>query len=326
MRGSLPHRQGGDLRSALLFLAPNFLGFFVFTAGPIVFSFAASLTNWNLERSVPLRFVGLKNYGDLWHDNEFWLFLANTVYLMLGMPIAIAGSLWIATLLHRKVRGIAVFRTMLYLPSFTSGVAIMLLWKQLLNPDFGPVNQSLGWVLAHFGHGRQSDLPQWLLSTRNLLGLNVDRVAYDPHQLGIGARDALNLMGVWMAIGGSNMLLYLAALTNVPGELLEAASLDGAGKWASFKSVTWPHLAPTTFFIVVMSIIGGLQAGFETARVMTNGGPARTTMTVAYQIYDYAFERFQIGYASAISWALFAIILAVTVVNWKFGNRGEMDA
>jgi multiple sugar transport system permease protein len=122
------------------------------------------------------------------------------------------------------------------------------------------------------------------------------------------------------------MLLYLAALSNVPEELLEAASLDGAGKWSSFRSVTWPQLAPTTFFIVVMSVIGGLQSGFETARVMTSGGPANTTMTVAYQIYSYAFERFQIGYASAISWALFAIIFAVTLVNWKFGNRGEFDA
>lgn len=326
-RRTNPRReQGGELPAALKFLAPNFIGFFIFTAGPILFSFGASLTNWNLERSVPLRFIGLQNYADLWHDNEFWLFLANTVYLMLGMPVAILGSLWIATLLHRKVRGIAIYRTLLYLPSFTSGVAIMLLWKQMLNPDFGAVNDSIRWVLATFAPGRHPELPQWLSSTHNLLGLNVDRVAYDRSQLGFGARDALNLMGVWIAIGGSNMLLYLAALTNVPTELQEASWLDGAGRWASFKAVTWPHLAPTTFFIVVMSIIGGLQAGFETARVMTGGGPARTTMTVAYQIYDYAFERFQIGYASAISWALFAIILVVTLFQWKFGNRGELDA
>jgi len=136
----------------------------------------------------------------------------------------------------------------------------------------------------------------------------------------------LIFMGVWAGIGGSNMLLYLAALTNVPEELIEAAQLDGAGRWRCLKHVIWPMLAPTTFFIVVMSVIGGLQGGFETARVMTNGGPAGTTTTTAYQIYSHAFERFQIGYASAISWTLFALIFAITLVNWRFGQRSMADA
>jgi multiple sugar transport system permease protein len=117
------------------------------------------------------------------------------------------------------------------------------------------------------------------------------------------------------------MLLYLAALTNVPQELTEAAELDGAGRWQVFRNVTWPQLAPTTFFIVVMSFIGGLQGGFEQARVMTGGGPAGTTTTLSYYIYTKAFEQFQIGYASAVSWVLFAIIFAVTLINWKFGNK-----
>jgi len=315
----------GDFRSAMWFLAPNLVGFVVFTVGPVLFSLGASLTNWNLQRTIPLQFTGVKNYLDLIHDPQFWLYLVNTLYMMLGIPFAIAGSLWVAILLHRKIRGLAAYRTLLYLPSFTSGVALMLLWKSLYNPDFGPVNAAIDFVARHLGFGHV-DSPQWLLSTRNLLGLDVEKVGITHTQFGLGARDALNFMGIWTAIGGSNMLLYLAALTNVPEELLEAAQLDGADKWAAFRHVTWPQLSPTTFFIVVMSIIGGLQGGFETARVMTTGGPAGTTTTTAYQIYSHAFERFQIGYASAISWALFAIIFAVTLLNWKFGQRGGADA
>ena len=128
-------------------------------------------------------------------------------------------------------------------------------------------------------------------------------------------------MGVWIGIGGNNMLLYIAALTNVPQELVEAAQLDGSSKWAVFRHVTWPHLAPTTFFIVVMSFIGGLQGGFEQARVMTAGGPAGTTTTISYYIYTNAFEQFQVGYASAVSWVLFAMIFAITLVNWHLGNK-----
>ena len=319
------HGKTRDLRSAMWFLAPNLVGFAIFTVGPVLFSFGASLTNWNLQRTVPLRYIGLKNYGDLIHDSEFWLYLVNTLYLMLGIPVAIAGSLWVAVLLHRKIRGIAVYRTLLYLPSFTSGVALMLLWKALYNPDFGPVNTAIRGLLDLVGLGHRIDTPQWLISTHNLLGLDVEHVRVVKPQFGIGARDALNFMGIWTAIGGGNMLLYLAALTNVPEELIEAAELDGAEKWSTFRFVTWPQLSPTTFFIVVMSVIGGLQGGFETARVMTGGGPAGTTTTLAYHIYSNAFERFRIGYASAISWVLFAIIFAMTLLNWKLGQRGGAD-
>ena len=116
------------------------------------------------------------------------------------------------------------------------------------------------------------------------------------------------------------MLLYLAALTNVPQDLYEAAEIDGAGRWQKFWNVTWPQLAPTTFFIIVISCIGGLQSGFESARIMTEGGPAGTTTTLAYYIYIKAFQEFQMGYASAVAWVLFAVIFAATLVQWKFGS------
>jgi multiple sugar transport system permease protein len=292
------NKRRNDLYPALLFLAPNLLGFLVFTAGPVVFSLIMSMTNWNLMRTVPFHWTFFENYVQLFRDQQFWLYFINTAYLMLGLPVAIAGSLLLALMLNQRVRGITVYRTLFYLPSFTAGVFIETL------------------------HITSVSAPQWLLSVKNLLGLNVETVGISPSNFGLGARDAIIIMGIWTAIGGNNMLLYIAALTNLPQELVEAAQIDGAGKWQVFKAVTWPYLAPTTFFIVIMSFIGGLQGGFEQARVMTNGGPAGTTTTMSYYIYTKAFEEFQMGYASAVSWVLFAIIFAVTLVNWKFGNRG----
>lgn len=307
------------LFQAMPFVLPNFLGFIVFTAGPVLFSFAIAFSNWNLQRTVPFAWTGLENFVNLAHDNNFWLYFANTVYFLLGMPLSIAGSLMLALLLNQKIKGVVVYRTLFYLPSFTSGVALMILWKALYNPDFGPINAAINGISDFLHLGVKA--PQWLLSTANLVGLDVEKVVYNPLRWGLGARDAIIFMGIWTAIGGSNMLLYIAALTNVPQELQEAAELDGATDWQVFRNVTWPQLAPTTFFIVVMSFIGGLQGGFEQARVMTGGGPAGTTTTLSYYIYTKAFEEFQIGYASAVSWVLFAIIFGITLLNWKFGNK-----
>jgi multiple sugar transport system permease protein len=308
---------------AALFLLPNLLGFSVFTAGPVVYSLGASLTNWNLQQPHSTSFVGATNYLELIHDPEFWRYLVNTVYFMIGIPVSIAASLWVAILLNRKLRTGSLFRTILYLPSFTSGVALMILWKSLYNPDYGAINAALKAVFHAVGLGW--DTPQWLLSTRNVIGLEVEKLGLTKDQWGVGARDALIYMGIWTSIGGSNMLLYLAALTNVPIELVESAELDGAGRWACFRYITWPQLAPTTFFISIMSLIGGFQGGFEQARVMTGGGPAGTTTTLSYYIYSKAFEEFRMGYASAVSWALFAIIFVLTLVNWKFGQRGVTE-
>ncbi len=308
-----------EFLSAMGFLMPNFLGFLVFTAGPVLFSLVAAFTNWNLQRTVPFRFVGMENFVALFHDPQFWLYFMNTIYFLIGIPISIAGSLFLAILLNQKLKGMTAYRTMFYLPSFTAGVALMILWKNLYNPEFGPINTAIN-SMAQFLH-LSVHAPQWLISTRNIFGLDVEQVRTVVSQWGIGARDAIMIMGIWTGIGGSNMLLYLAALTNLPEELVEAAQLDGAGKWGVFRNVTWPQLAPTTFFIVVMGFIGGLQGGFETAKVMTGGGPAGTTTTIGYYIYTKAFEEFQIGYASAVSWVLFAMIFVITLINWKVGNR-----
>lgn len=314
-----PNRYRVDFLMAMLFLLPNLLGFLVFTVGPVLFSLIVSFSNWRLQRTVPFAWVGFANFSEMFHTQEFWLFILNTVYLMAGIPISIAGSLLLAMLLNQKLRGMVVYRTLFYLPSFTAGVALYILWKALYNPEFGPLNAIINTTLHSLhipGNG-----PQWLASTRNFAGMPVERIGFDLKQWGLGARDAILLMGIWVSVGGGNMLLYLAGLSNIPQDLYEAGALDGAGRWATFRHIIWPQLAPTTFFIVTMSVIGGLQGGFEQARVMTSGGPAGTTSTISYYIYTKAFEQFQIGYASAVAWILFVAILAGTLLNWKFGSQ-----
>ena len=162
-------------------------------------------------------------------------------------------------------------------------------------------------------------------SAGNLLGLTPERLGLQRQFLGLGARDAINIMGIVTSVGGANMLLFLAGLSNIPQELYEAAQVDGASSWARFWQVTWPQLAPTTFFVVIMSLIGGLQGGFEVARVMTNGGPAGTTTTLSYYIYDLAFNRMELGYASALAWVLLTLVFSLTLIVWKYGNRYAND-
>ncbi len=282
-------------------------------------------------------------------DGRFWYYFYNTLYLMLAMPVAVAGSLALALLLSdplplaagRRAVGalvcvgagvvtlvalwlagwqdagllglvawlvaalgvtfnVVAFRTIFYLPSFTSGVALMILWKALFNPQTGPINALLGAVTRL----STSELPQWLGSIAT-------------------AKLALMIMGVWTGIGGTGMLLYLAALSNVSPELLEAADMDGASPWQRFRHIIWPQILPTTFFIGITSVIGGLQGGFEQARVMTEGGPAGSTTTLSYYIYTLGFEDLNFGYASALSWVLFAVIFGITALNWRFGRDVE---
>ena len=310
-------RTRANMMAASLFILPNFIGFLAFVAFPVLFSLYMSFTNWTPMPAVELKWIGLSNYRDLLTDRDFWYYLYNTAYLMLGMPLCIVGSLFLAVFLSQKIRGVVTFRTLFYLPQFTSGVALIILWKTLYNKDFGLINSALD---AVFNSLRIPDatLPDWLGSTAHLLGF---LPLVEGAKFGIGAREAIMIMGVWAGIGGTNMLLYLAGIANIPDELYEAAEIDGAGWWAQLWQVTWPQLAPTTFFIVVMSVIGGLQGGFEQARVMTQGGPAGSTTTLSYYIYTKGFEELQFGYASSIAWVMFAVIFALTATNWRFGNR-----
>lgn len=362
-------RKRKNFIAAMCFLAPNLIGFLCFTAGPVVLSLFMSFTNWSLKKGVKLQWVGLRNYHDLLTDPDFWFYLYNTFYFMLGIPFAVFGSLFLANLLADSMQirnmkkrsnlalltaiigiltfailfaggskdwamvvgiiftgavcgvlwGSMTFRTMLYIPSFASGVATIILWTQVYNPEFGMANTILGQIADLVGYA--GAMPKWLISKYSLLGFLPlpDFIVNDG--FGLGAREAIMIMGIWMGIGGNNMILYIAAISNIPESIYEAADIDGAGSMQKFWHVTIPSVAPTTFFIAIMSVIGGLQGGFQFAKIMTEGGPAGLTTTLAYYIYVAGFEELRFGYASAVSWILFAIVFSCTMVNWKYGNR-----
>ncbi|HEY3398468.1 MAG TPA: sugar ABC transporter permease, partial [Armatimonadota bacterium] len=227
------------------------------------------------------------------NDPRFWYYIYNTVFLMLGIPVGMILSLFTALLLNQKLRGIVLWRTLFFIPTICSSVAVAVLWKWILQPE-GLLNQAL--ALGGLAG------PNWL---------------GDP----TWAKPALILMGLWIGVGGYNCVLYLAGLQNIPRELYEAAALDGANFWQRLRHITWPQLAPTTFFILVMSIIGGLQGHFVTIYVMTGGGPANSTTTLLYYIFQKAFAWHQMGYACALSVVLFVVILVFTLLQWKYGGQ-----
>ncbi|MSR77818.1 MAG: sugar ABC transporter permease [Candidatus Omnitrophica bacterium] len=282
------------------FLLPNLLGFILFTSLPVLASLLLSFMKWDLL-SWPPRFVGFENFIHLFQDPDFWKYCWNTVYLMMGIPLGMGGSLMLALFMNQKLKGIVFFRTIYFLPTLCSGVAIFMLWRIMYNPEFGAINT----MIAKFG---------------TMIGLNLQ----GPNWLNdeAWAKPALILMGVWQSIGGYNMILYLAALQGVPRELYDAAEVDGANSWQKFWAVTWPQISPTTFFIAIMSVIGGFQGGFDSARIMTGGGPNGSTTTIIYELYNNAFVWYKMGYAAAIAWVLFVIVFIFTLLQWRFyGNK-----
>lgn len=371
--------------AAIGFLLPNFLGFLAFTSIPVIVSLIMAFTHWNIFKQ-PF-WVGMENFRSLlWFHREgsrvvpndpfFWQYVGNTIYLMIGIPFGMAASLIVALMMNQKLKGIVFFRTVYFLPSVCSGVALLILWKYLYNADIGLINKTIrllgAYIYAHkvvgvgftvlcaivFGiialgvAAAVLALCQWLFDKLALpwpehalrvatviagaaifviIGWH-GRTVYNmvnvffttpPDWLGKAewAKPSLILMGLWGGLGGYNMILYLAALQGVPSSYYEAAEIDGAGPWAKFWAVTWPMVSPTTFFILIMSVIGGFQSGFMTADVMTGGGPAGSTTTIEYYLYQTAFQNFNMGYASAIAWFMFAVVFVLTLLVWKLGGR-----
>lgn len=275
----------------------------VFVFLPVLAAVVLSFFRWDIFHAP--KFVGLGNYFNLlggywengrflWNDPRFWKYLWNTLFLMIGIPISMAASLFLAIVLNQQIRARNLFRTIFYLPTICAGIALLLLWKIMLNDEFGLVNKALSWI------GFQG--PGWLTSYH-------------------WAKPSLMLVSLWTHMGGSSMILYLAGLQCIPPELYEAASIDGAGAWKKFTNITFPLLSPTTFFIFITSVIRGFQGGFESAYIMTQGGPNGATTTIGYYIYNHAFEWFNMGYASTIAMVLFVIILTVTLINWRYGGK-----
>ena len=288
----LTKRQFREMIVGYTFIMPNFLGFLVFTSIPVLASLVLSFMKWDLLS--PPKFVAFSNFVHLFSDKMFWKYLGNTMFFMLGIPFEIAGALIIALAMNQKVKGIKFFRVIYFLPTIASGVAICILWMWLYNPDFGLIN----FLLAKL----HIQGPSWLSDTK-------------------WAKPALMTMAFWTAIGGQNMILYLAGLQGIPPQLYEAAEIDGANGWQKFWHVTWPMLTPTTFFIIIMSSIAGFQGGFQNAYVMTGGGPDGATTTISYYIYNNAYAWFNMGYAATIAWCLFIFIFIVTIFNWRFGGK-----
>ncbi|MFI9551505.1 carbohydrate ABC transporter permease [Nonomuraea endophytica] len=279
-----------EARRFHLFVSPWLLGFILFTAGPIIAAIVISFMEWNLLKAP--QWVGLANYERMFSDPEFWESIENTVQYGVGyVALGVTFTFVMALLLNQPLRFQGLFRTVMYMPSVVSGLATALLWLNILHPDYGLINK----VLATVGITG----PGWLASQE-------------------WAIPALVLMAVWGA--GNTIVIYLAGLQGIPKSLYEAAEIDGAGWWRRFWSVTVPMMSPVIFFNVVTGFIGALQ-GYVLILAMTEGGPGNATMVLGLYIYRHAFVYFDMGYAAALSWAMFAIIIAVTAIQFALARR-----
>ncbi len=276
---------------AALFLAPSLVPLFAFVLIPMVASLGLTAFQWNLLQ--PPRFVGLDNFARLASDRAFHAAVLHTLQFVAGyLPLVMVGGLAIALALHRSARGIGLFRTAYFLPVVTSWVVVALMWQWLLNPSTGLVNWLLGLVGIQ-GPGWWTD-PGW-------------------------AMPSIILASAWKDLGFV-MVIFLAGLQAIPTDYYEAAAIDGAGRWSRLRHITLPLLSPATFFVVVISLINSFQV-FDQVWVMTGGGPAGASTVVVTEVVRSAFSYGLFGYAAAMSWVLFAAILAVTLVQFRLQRR-----
>jgi multiple sugar transport system permease protein len=280
------------------FISPWILGFIIFAFIPMIISFYLSFTRWTMLS--PPQWVGVENYQNIFtEDPLLFKSLFNTFYFVLvSVPLSMIFALFLAILLNQKVKGLSFFRTIFFLPSITNVVAVSVLWVWIFNPEFGLLNT----VLQKFGIIG----PYWF-------------------QDETWSKPALVIMSLWNVGGG--MIIYLAALQGVPDQLYEAAVLDGAGAWTKFRKITIPMISPAIFFNLIISVIGSFQV-FTQAFVMTGkaqpgaeGGPNYSTLFFVLYLYKKAFQEYQMGYASALAWILFLIILIFTVIQFKIAKN-----
>jgi multiple sugar transport system permease protein len=280
-------------RLGYLFVAPATIHLLVFALFPLVYTLYLSLFKVNLLQKSE-KFVGLDNYKYSLHDGLFWNAMLNSLrYALFSVPLGMAVALAIAILVSQKLRGMAWFRTIYYIPAIASGVAISMLWIYIYLPETGLLNT----LLKIVGFDGKTDFlkdPTW-------------------------AMWALVFMSIWVGLG-PKMVLFLAGILGVPASLYEAAELDGAGKWRSFWHVTLPMLAPTTLFVLVTSTIGALQI-FTPVYIMTQGGPGDATDVVGYHIYVEAWKKFLIGIAASKSFLLLIVILAIAWMQFRLMKR-----
>jgi len=294
-KGRWWRRWGEETFAAYLFLIPSLVIFVAFTFFPAIYSIVVSLFRWNMPMK-PV-FIGFENYTYLFTDAIeapiFWKSILNTFYFALGVPINLFLSLLIALLLNRKMRGVGIFRTAFFLPTITSVTAISVVWLWLFHP-------------AQYG----------LFNTILIqLGIPLQRWLRDP----LLAMPCLIMMGVWSGMG-YNIIIFLAGLQSIPRMFYEAAQIDGANRISLFRYITWPLLGPTIFYILTIGTINSLKA-FTEIDVMTQGGPLNATNTMAYYLYQNAFQFFQMGKASAIAVLLFIMLIVLTWIQFRYVDR-----
>jgi len=277
--------------TAYLFLLPWIIGFVVFTAGPIIASIYLSLTSYDLFSSP--KFVGLSNFKEMFFkDKLFWHSLkVTTIYSVVSVPLHIAIGYTLALLLNQRIKGLAWFRTIYYMPAVVSGVSVAILFQWIFNPELGLVNA----ILSKFG----IQGPRWFASVQWALPTFI-------------------IMSLWSVGGG--IVIYLAGFQGIPTELYESAELDGAGGLEKLRYITIPLTTPVIFLQLIMGIIGSFQV-FTQAYVITAGGPANATLFYVLYLYQNGWQFFRMGYASALAWVLFAIIVTLTLVIFRTSGR-----
>ena len=270
------------------FLLPNIIGFTIFTLIPIVASFVLSFTNW--DGFGDIKFVGMSNFIKLFSDKIFKVSMWNTfVFTAASVPITLILALLVAVLLNKGIKGIKIIRAAFFLPYITAAIAVAVVWQLLYHPSLGPINQFLTSVGV-------SNPPRWLSSTK-------------------AAMAAVIIMYVWKMVG-YYMIIFLAGLQGSPKQLYEAAEIDGANKFHQFKSVTLPMLSPIIFFSSIIALINSFKV-FTEIYALTGGGPGHSTNVLVYNIYVEAFQKYNLGYASAMAYVLCFIIVIITIIQFK---------
>ncbi|MDD2714652.1 MAG: sugar ABC transporter permease [Candidatus Wallbacteria bacterium] len=277
---------------AYLYLLPAVSIILFFHVMPIFLAAFVSLQEWDLMS--PAKFVGLSNYRSILQSDEFYSSLKHTVYFSLGsVPGGILLALFIAILLNSKIKGLSFYRTLYFIPVITSINAVAIVWKWIYHGQYGLLNYLIGFL----GFPSQD----WLQDPRF-------------------AMPAIIMMSIWKGLG-YNVVIFLAGLQNVPGYLYEAARIDGANAWERFRHVTWPLLSPVTYFVLVMSTISSFQVFAQVYMMTPNGGPMGSTTVIVFYLYQYAFRQYKFGYASALAFILFLIILTMTLLQKFFVEK-----
>lgn len=271
-----------------LYILPNFIGFFIFMAIPIIMGFVISLTDYNGFNQ--MNFIGFDNYLNMFKDEYFRISLWNNIlYTLVTVPGTIIVALLLALAVNKGIKGSKIFRTMFFLPNITSMVAVGIVWAMIFNPYTGPINNFLRSI------GIETP-PMWLNSSSMAL-------------------PTIMVVSIWKQ-AGYYMIILLAGLQAIPKHLYEAASIDGASSITKFFKVTLPMLSPTMFMVLILNIISSFQV-FDLINIMTGGGPGRSTNVLVYRIYQEGFQNLRFGYASAMAYFLFLIVLIITLIQFR---------